>query len=48
MGGWLGGCPRLFFDEVIRQNVGAFLRETERRFGPESIPRQRPVVYAKR
>ncbi len=39
---------RLFFDEVIRQNVNAFLKEAERRFGQESIPRQKPEVYAKR
>jgi len=38
---------RLFFDEVIRQNVTAFLQETEQRFGQESIPRQKPVIYAK-
>ena len=39
---------RLFFDEVIRRNVNAFLSEAEARFGPESIPRQRPTdVYSK-
>jgi len=38
----------MFFDEVIRQNVNAFLQETERRFGKESIPRQKPTIYAKR
>lgn len=38
---------RLFFDEVIKKNVKAFLTEAESRYGRESIPRQRPVVYAK-
>ncbi len=38
---------RLFFDEVIKKNVKAFLKQAEIRFGRESIPRQRPVIYAK-
>ena len=38
---------RLFSDEVIKKNVKAFLTQAELRFGRESIPRQRPVVYAK-
>ena len=39
---------KLFFDEVIRKNVTAFLVQAEHRYGRESIPRQRPIVYAKR
>lgn len=39
---------KLFFDEVIRQNVKSFLNEAQRQFGPESIPRQNPKIYAKR
>lgn len=38
---------RLFFDEVIRKNVEAFLSQAELRYGRESMPRQRPVIYAK-
>ena len=37
---------RMFFDEVVKKNVGAFLKQAELRYGRESIPRQRPVVYA--
>ena len=37
---------RMFFDEVVKKNVGAFLSQAELRYGRESIPRQRPVVYA--
>ena len=37
---------RMFFDEVVKKNVGAFLTQAELRYGRESIPRQRPVVYA--
>lgn len=40
-------ASRLFFDEVIKKNVKAFLKQAELRYGRESIPRQRPVVYAK-
>ena len=39
---------KMFFDDVIRQNVAAFLGEAERRYGPESIPRQEPTVFAKK
>ena len=38
---------KMFFDEVIKRNVSAFLEEAERNFGPESIKRQDPVVFAK-
>jgi hypothetical protein len=38
---------KLFFDEVIRQNVKSFLSEAERQFGSESILRQNPKIYAK-
>ena len=37
---------KLFFDEVIRQNVKSFLTEAERQFGLESIERQNPKIYA--
>ena len=39
---------RLFFDEVIKKNVKAFLKQAENRYGRESIPKQKPIVYAKR
>ena len=39
---------RMFNDEVIKKNVNAFLKQAELRYGRESIPRQRPVVYAKK
>jgi hypothetical protein len=39
---------KLFFDEVVRQNVKSFLTEAENQFGPESISRQNPKVYARR
>ena len=38
---------RLFFDEVIKKNVKAFLKQAENRYGRESIPKQKPIVYAK-
>ena len=38
---------KLFFVEVIRQNVKSFLTEAERQFGLESIERQNPKIYAK-
>ena len=38
---------RMFNDEVIKKNVQAFLSQAELRYGRESIPRQRPIVYAK-
>ncbi|XP_040576077.1 coenzyme Q-binding protein COQ10 homolog A, mitochondrial [Lepeophtheirus salmonis] len=34
----------LFFDEVVKRNVNAFLDEANKRFGPESIPRRKPQV----
>ena len=37
----------LFYDQVIKKNVKAFLKQAELRYGRESIPRQRPIVYAK-
>ena len=40
-------ASRLFFDEIIKKNVLAFLSQAELRYGRESIPRQRPIVYAK-
>ena len=40
-------ASRMFFDEVIKKNVNAFLKQAELRYGRESIPRQRPIVYAK-
>ena len=40
-------ASRLFFDEIIKKNVLAFLSQAELRYGSESIPRQRPIVYAK-
>ena len=39
---------RMFNDEVIKKNVHAFLKQAELRYGRESIPKQRPVVYAKK
>jgi len=39
---------KLFFDEVIKQNVKSFLNQAQKRFGPESISRQNPKIYAKR
>ena len=38
---------RLFFDEVVRQNVGSFLKEARRRFGEEKIEEQKPIIMAK-
>ena len=40
-------ASRMFNDEVIKKNVQAFLSQAELRYGRESIPRQRPIVYAK-
>ena len=37
----------MFFDDVVKQNVSAFLKEAERRYGPECIPRQEPIVFSK-
>jgi len=38
---------KIFYDEVIRKNVLAFLKQAEHRYGRESIPRQRAIIYAK-
>ena len=38
---------KMFFDDVVKQNVSAFLKEAERRYGPECIPRQEPIVFSK-
>ncbi|XP_043214640.1 coenzyme Q-binding protein COQ10 homolog A, mitochondrial-like [Amphibalanus amphitrite] len=36
----------MFFDEVVRHMVKAFLREAQRRYGQESIRSQKPKVLA--
>eukprot|EP00096_Caligus_rogercresseyi_P008713 TRINITY_DN2810_c0_g1_i1.p1 TRINITY_DN2810_c0_g1~~TRINITY_DN2810_c0_g1_i1.p1 ORF type:complete len:185 (-),score=47.64 TRINITY_DN2810_c0_g1_i1:73-627(-) len=38
----------LFFDEVVKRNVNAFLDEANRRYGPESIPRRKPEVIMRK
>ena len=42
------GLSGLFFDEVFKQNVNSFLKEAKKRYGSESINRQKPLIYAKR
>lgn len=34
----------MFFDQVVRQMVNAFLNEAKRRYGPASIASQRPLL----
>lgn len=34
----------MFFDQVVRQMVNAFLNEAKRRYGPASIASQRPML----
>ncbi len=43
-----GIVAKMFFDDVVKENVGAFLGEAAKRFGPESIPAQKPVIYSEK
>jgi len=36
----------MFFDEIVRHMVKSFLKEAERRYGPESIRSQKPKIIA--
>ncbi|KAK2711584.1 coenzyme Q-binding protein COQ10 homolog A, mitochondrial-like isoform X2 [Artemia franciscana] len=35
---------QVFFDEVVRQMVNAYMKEAKARYGPSSIKHQRPII----